>query len=291
MTSKSIYKSEKGKEKIISLYNKALQQLDLPYDSKMIDTRYGKTHILIIGPEKGLPVFIFQGGNTINPVTLSWFKPILTKFRIYAPDTIGHPGLGSEKRISPKDDSFGKWVIDLMDYFKLKQVNMIGPSYGAGIILRTASFSPNRISKAVLLVPSGISSGSISKMIVKVVFPMLMYRMLPNQKRLKKAVKPMITDTIDEIPLNVIGAAYRYVKLETKMPKLTTHEELQDFKAPTMIFSSENDVFFPANKINSQAKKIIPNLILAETLKGNNHFPSSRSLDNINNRIIKFLSD
>lgn len=291
MTPKSIYKSKEGKEKITSLYDKALQQLNLPYDSKMVDTRYGKTHILLIGPEKGLPVFIFQGGNTVNPVTLSWFKPILTKFRIYAPDTIGHPGLSSENRISPKDDSFGKWVVDILDYFKLKQVNMIGPSYGAGIILRTASFFPKRISKTVLLVPSGIGSGSISKMMFKIVFPMLMYRMLPNQKRLKKAVKPMVSDSIDEISLNVIGAVYRYVRLETKMPKLTTQEELHDFKAPTMIFSSENDIFFPANKVNSQAKKIIPNLIQAEILKGNNHFPSSKSLENINHRIIKFLSD
>ena len=275
----------------MELYNQGLKRLNVKYQSKMVDTRYGKTHILIMGPEKGLPVFIFQGGNTINPMTLSWFKPILTKFRIYAPDTIGHPGLSSETRISPKDDSFGKWVIDLLDYFKLKQVNMIGPSYGAGIILRTASFSPNRISKAVLIVPSGISSGSISKMIVKIVFPMVMYRMFPNQKRLKKAVKPMITDTIDNISLNVIGAAYRYVKLETKMPKLTTQEELQDFKAPTMIFSSENDILFPSYKINPKAKAIIPNLVSIETLKANNHFPSSDSLERINKEIIHFFQN
>lgn len=168
---------------------------------------------------------------------------------------------------------------------------MIGPSYGAGIILRTASFFPNSISKAVLINPSGISMGPISKMIMKIVFPMLMYRMFPNQKRLKKAVEPMITDTIDEMTLNVIGAVYRHTRLETNMPKLTTKDELQNFKAPTMIFSSENDIFFPANRINSKAKKIIPNLILAETLKGNNHLLSSRSLEYVNDQIIKFISD
>jgi len=291
MANKSIYKSEEGKEKIIKLYNKALKELQIEYESQMIDTRFGKTHVLIMGSESAAPVMIFQGGNTVNPLTLSWFIPLLNDYRVYAPDTIGHPGLSSENRISPTDDSFGKWVIDLLDHFKIQKANLIGPSYGAGIILRTASFAPDRISRAVLLVPSGIATGSMAKMMFKIVFPMLMYRAFPSEKRLRKTVKPMVSGEIDKISLDVIGSIFRYVRLETKMPKLTTEDELADFKAPTIVFTSERDIFFPSGKVNPKVKQIIPNLIALETLKGNGHFPSKESLVFINKKIRKFIKD
>jgi pimeloyl-ACP methyl ester carboxylesterase len=291
MPTKSIYKSEEGKKKIIALYNQALEKLQINYKSEMVDTRFGKTHVLVMGPKSATPIMIFQGGNTVNPLTLSWFKPLLNKYRVYAPDTIGHPGLSSENRISPKDDSFGKWVIDLLDHYNIEKPNLIGPSYGAGIILRTASYAPDRISRAVLLVPSGIATGSMGKMMFKIVFPMLKYKMFPSEKRLRKAVNPMISDEIDEISLNVIGSIFLYVKLETKMPKLTTADELANFKAPTMVFSSEHDIFFPAEKINSKAKQIIPNLYAIETLKGNGHFPSKKSLILINKKIKEFIEN
>jgi pimeloyl-ACP methyl ester carboxylesterase len=291
MSNKSIYKSKEGKKKIIKLYNEALNQLNIEYQSKMIDTRFGKTHVLIMGPKSSTPIVIFQGGNTVNPLTLSWFRPLLKEYRVYAPDTIGHPGLSSENRISPTDDSFGKWTIDLLDHFDIQQANLIGPSYGAGIILRTASYAPERISRAVLIVPSGIASGSMAKMMFKIVFPMLSYKIFPSEKRLRKTVNPMMSEEIDKISLDVIGSIFRYVKLETKMPKKTEREELVKFKAPTIVFSSENDIFFPSDKINSRAKEIIPNLVYAKTLKGNGHFPSRESLALINYEIMKFIND
>ncbi|UCF07864.1 MAG: alpha/beta hydrolase [Thermoplasmata archaeon] len=291
MSTDSIYKNEEGKEKILKLYDRALNELKVKYDSQMVSTRFGNTHVLIIGPEAGIPIMIFQGGNTVNPLTLSWFRPLLNEYRVYAPDTIGHPGLSSENRISPLDDSFGKWTIDLLDHFDIRRANLIGPSYGAGIILRTASYAPDRISRAVLLVPSGIATGSMAKMMFKIVFPMFMYRAFPREKRLKKAVKPMMSEEIDKISLDVIGSIFRYVKLETKMPKISTKEELAKFKAPTMVFSSENDIFFPASKVNPRAKEIIPNPVAVETLKGNGHFPSKSAKVFINKKIKEFIMD
>jgi pimeloyl-ACP methyl ester carboxylesterase len=291
MSSNSIYKSEEGKREIIKLYNAALKDLKIKYESQKVETRYGKTHVLITGPRDSTPVMIFQGGNTVNPLTLSWLRPLLDNYRIYAPDTIGHPGLSAETRISPKDESFGKWTLDLLDHFNIQKANLIGPSYGAGIILRTAAYAPDRISRAVLMVPSGIASGSMGKMMFKIVFPMLMYKAFPSEKRLRKTVNPMMSEEVNRISLDVIGSIFRYVKLETKMPKITEKEELKDFKAPTIVFSSENDIFFPADKINPRAKEIIPNLVYAKTLKGNGHFPSKASLALINKDIKEFINN
>jgi pimeloyl-ACP methyl ester carboxylesterase len=289
MKEESIYKSVEGKEGLEVLYNKAIAQLDVDIDSHYIETRHGTTHVLVTGPADGEQVVILQGGNTVNPLTLSWFRPLLDEFQVIAPDTIGHPGLSSENRLSPTDGSFGDWLVDILDQFNIQRAILVAPSYGAGIILRTAAYHPERISKAVLVVPSGIASGSMARMMFKVVFPMLMYRAFPSERRLKRAVQPMLSDGIDELSLEVIGAVFRFVKLETKMPKHTTIEELKGFEAPVMVFTAERDIFFPANVINQRVKEIIPNLVAIETLRGDGHFPSRASMELINKRVSSFI--
>ena len=91
-----LYKNKEGKAKILAYYDKALSKLDVNYKDLFVDTRYGKTHILEIGPEEGKPLIIFHGGNVTNPVSLSWFMPLMNDYHIYAPDTIGHPRSLSE---------------------------------------------------------------------------------------------------------------------------------------------------------------------------------------------------
>ena len=291
MFSKSIYRSPEGEEKILALYESALKQLDIEFGERMVDTRYGDTHIIITGPKEAPPLVILQGGNTVSPVTLSWFLPLTNEYRVYAPDTIGHPGKSSQNRVSPADDSFGKWVVDILDGLSIERAAFIGPSYGAGIILRTAAFAPERISKAVLFVPSGIATGSISRMLFKIIIPMFLYQLFPTEKRLLKAVSPMFSGDVDEITVEVTGAVFLHYKLETKMPRLTSEEELKNYNAPTLVLAGEKDIFFPAEKIILRAKEIIPNLIAAECLKGEGHFPSIKNLKYINERILRFLKD
>lgn len=67
---KSIYKSTIGKEKILDIYNKLQTQLNTKFESRYIDTRFGKTHILVDGDESAPPIICFHGGNVVNPVTL-----------------------------------------------------------------------------------------------------------------------------------------------------------------------------------------------------------------------------
>jgi hypothetical protein len=73
MCSKAIYRCPEGEEKILALYESVLKKLDFEFGEQMIDTRYGVTHVLITGPKQAPPLIILQGGNTVSPVTLSWF--------------------------------------------------------------------------------------------------------------------------------------------------------------------------------------------------------------------------
>ncbi|MGE6610576.1 alpha/beta fold hydrolase [Peribacillus sp. NPDC076916] len=285
----TIYKSE-GKTLITQHYDNYLKSFDFDVEQIYVDTSYGKTHILVAGPPDGKPIFIFQGGNCINPMTLSWFLPLVDKYRVYAPDTIGHPGYSSESRISAKDNSFAQWIKELMDYFNIDSSAFVGPSYGAGIILRLATFMPDKIDCSVLVSPAGIKLGSKIRMIKDILLPLFLFNGTSSQKYLNKITNTMSDNSMREIDKKIIGDVFKYIRLEQEMPKLTTKEELLHYSSPTLIIAGKKDIFFPESRLNKVASEIIPNLISFKTYDMG-HFPSEEHLIKINNDIVEFLND
>ncbi|GAM15249.1 alpha/beta fold hydrolase [Mesobacillus selenatarsenatis] len=287
---KTIYKSPEGKEQILNQYEEYLTHFDSLIGRDYVKTRFGSTHVLVMGKEDGKPLFIFQGGNCINPVTLSWFKGLLEEYRVYAPDTIGHPGYSDETRISASDSSFAQWTADLLDHYKLEKCAFIGPSYGGGIILRIAAFMPERIQCAVLVAPAGISLGSKIKMIKEILVPMIFYKMNGSVKSLRKIADVMSSNSMKELDESIIGNIFKHTTLEQEMPKLTTAEELRDYSAPTLVITGTEDVFFPGNKISQKAEGLLGDWLELKMYQMA-HFPSTSQLETIDTDIKEFLKN
>jgi pimeloyl-ACP methyl ester carboxylesterase len=145
------------------LYAEATNALGVPVESRSIQTRYGETHVLVIGAARDAPAaVVFHGGNFLNPYSLAWMLPALTRFRVFAPDTVGHPGLSDQRRLSARDDSYGQWAADVLSALQLDQASIIGTSYGGGIALRLCEVAPQRIERLILHVPSSIATARSS---------------------------------------------------------------------------------------------------------------------------------
>lgn len=284
----TIYKNEKGKQTILDFYELYLAKFEVNFERVFVETSFGKTHVLVTGPKDGRPIFIFQGGNCINPMTLSWFLPLLQNYRVFAPDTIGHPGFSDENRISARDESFACWISELMEHFDVEKSAFVGPSYGAGIILRLAAFMPEKIACSVLVSPAGIHLGSKLEMIKKILVPLMLFKLNGSSKQMNKIANIMSDHSMKEIDKEIIGNIFQFVKLEQEMPKLTEKRELVNYTAPTMVIVGHKDVFFPEKEIQKAVKEIIPNLTNYQTFEMG-HFPSQEHLSKINDKITEFL--
>jgi pimeloyl-ACP methyl ester carboxylesterase len=284
----SIYRNVEGQTEILRLYDEALSHLGIGHESKTVSTRYGETHVLSVGPEDAPPIMFLHGGNFFNPTCLRWFLPIAQRHRIHSPDIVGQPGKSAQLRPSPKGDSHAWWVEDVLDGLGLRRMPFVGLSYGAGIILRVAGYAPERLSAAVLVSPAGIATGPLGRMLLETVVPMVAYRLRPSRKRLLRAARAILTEP-DDLAERQLGAIYRYVKLDTQLPRMVTEEELRGFGEPVAVFASEEDVFFPAEAVVAHAHEIVPNLVTAECLRGCKHIPTKAALGHINEEILAFL--
>ena len=285
-----IYRNPEGEAELRALYEEALLRLDLDHESRFVETRFGRTHILVAGPEDAPPVLVLPGGNFLNPLCLAWFAPLASRYRVFAPDILGQPGRSAQHRLSPKGDEQALWTADVLDGLGLVEAAFVGVSYGAGLILRLAGYAPSRITRAALVSPAGIALGPVPRMLRDVMLPMLIYRLRPNRERLQSAARPILTD-LDDLYVRQIGAVYRGVKLDRGLPRTATEEELAGLHAPILLFASEDDPFFPGEKVIARAREMIPNLQAAELLEGCRHVPSRAALGPLNARLLSFLSN
>ncbi len=190
----TIFRSPEGEAEIMRLYDEALVALGVGHEGFRVGTRFGDTHVLAVGPEGAPPVLFLPGGNFLNPTCLSWFLPLAETHRIYAPDIVGQPGLSAQVRPSPRGDGHAFWVGDVLDGLSLAQAPVVGLSYGAGVAIRAMGHAPERVSRAALVSPAGISAGPVPRMLSGVVLPMLLYRLRPTGERLLRAARPILTE-------------------------------------------------------------------------------------------------
>ncbi|MCL1697016.1 alpha/beta hydrolase [Lysinibacillus sp. BPa_S21] len=77
-------------------------------------------------------------------------------------------------------------------------------------------------------------------------------------------------DILDKDTLDMVKDSFDHVKTKVGMPSNVNKKLMQQCKAPTLIMAAEKDCLFPAQKVLSRAKRIIPNNT-AHMLKGCGH--------------------
>lgn len=271
---KTIYNTPQGKQKILALYDEQLSRLKTSYHDIYLDTSFGKTHLIETGNPAGLPLLVFHGGNATSAYNLLACTFLLDQFRIYAVDTIGHPGKSAETTLSPNNDDYGKWASEVITNLGFQKIRCFGGSFGAGILAKTMCVAPEKIEKAVLYVPSGIKNAPAVNLI-NMALPMMLYWVTHQQKWLIKTLLPMAVteDNIDPDAFETAKCSIDNAKVKAGMPSNVAVNDMQKCLAPTLVLAGEKDCMFPAERVIPQAEKMIPH---CETylLKGRGHMHS-----------------
>ncbi|ELZ00838.1 alpha/beta hydrolase [Natrialba asiatica DSM 12278] len=274
---------------MLAVYDAAADRLGVDIDERRVETRHGSTHLLVAGPPDGPPVIVFHGSNATNPMTLAWYTGLADDYRLIAPDTIGQPGKSAETRVDPNGSGYGEWTVDILDALDIASASMIGTSYGAGIVLRTAAVAPERIDRAALVVPAGFGTGSLAS-ILRVGLPAALYRLIPRDRLLDRVCSAMVTRPgSNPVVRDTIAASLRYVDLERAFPQATA-AELERFTAPVTLVVAENDPFFPPDEIVPRARDRLQSLSRVECIPGEKHILSPPAQRRVTGVIREFCS-
>lgn len=282
-----IYQSQNGKEKSLALYDRQLAKLNVPFSDIYVETSFGKTHVVETGKKSGKPLLVFHGGNATTAYNLLMCRFLLNDFHIYAVDTIGHPGKSDEVCLSHKGYDYGKWASEVIDKIGYDSIACLGGSFGGGILAKLMCVAPQKIEKAVLIVPAGIGN-AVPVSSVAMLLPLVQYRITKRETYLVKTALHMALreEVLDEDTMNVLKDSFDNVKIKAAMPTNVTKKKLSGFHSPALVIAGEKDCLFPAWKVLDRARKMIPNCQRVE-LKGSGHMhilPQAQK-----ERIVEFL--
>ena len=284
-----IFKNDSAKERMNDWYQRFLDRANIQSNSKLISTSYGENHVLTVGDSSKPPLICLHSMLTSSAHIASELALLLDEFYLIAPDLPGQSVRGLPLRLSYKDDSHSIWLKEILDGLNLQETHILGVSLGGFVARQFASDNPERVLSLTLIVPAGIVQGSLIKGFSKMAFPIVMYKMRPNEKNLQKLVNNLIT-TWDKDWANYLGDSFNDFVTNLNIPPLASDEELKRLTMPCLIIGAENDISFPGKQIILRSEKLIP-FVETELIKGSKHSPPTTPEFRIwlKNRIKNFI--
>jgi pimeloyl-ACP methyl ester carboxylesterase len=152
----SFFKSEKGFQSISRWYNNLLEKFDFNYESQFVETRFGKTHMLVTGASDAEPLILVQAVAGSAPLWYHQLPYLAQNFRVYALDTPGQPGRSAPNPPSILEDGYSDWLLDVLDGLKIEQANFAGVSFAGWVVMRLAIRAPQRVKRLVMISPTGL---------------------------------------------------------------------------------------------------------------------------------------
>lgn len=286
----SIYKTPEAKIEIMKLYEQKLASCSIRTSCLYVDTFAGKTHVTIMGDKSKPPIVVLHGVNAGGPFALEAVQNLKNKYAIYAIDTIGQTTKSAETKLSLKGDAYAQWLLETMDKIGLEKASIIGISYGAFLLQKLMVYQPQKITKAIFIVPSGLVNIGRAKLIQKLAYPLAKFFLTKKDKYLFKFMdnfyqKKGKSDIAFQKNI-LLG-----VKMSYRRPPLLKAKEVQNLDIPVYAIVAENDIFFPSEKTIKKCNEIFKGFKDYYILKNSKHIPNKSTYPEIEKKIEKWLME
>lgn len=256
---KTVWRNEAARGRLEAWYDRFRDRIPGPTESREVPTACGPSHVLLAGPTDGPPLVCLHAMRTGAAHLVSELGPLVSRFRIIAPDLPGQSVRGPQTRLPLIDDSHARWLLELLDGLGLGTVDLFGVSWGGFVARQTASVAPERIRRLALLVPAGIANGSHWKGLTQMALPLIRYRLWRTERNLRRLLDPLFT-TWHPDWAGYTGDAVRDMPIDPRIPPLATDAELQRLTMPLLVLGASDDISFPGAAVVARFRSQVPNV-------------------------------
>lgn len=253
MEKSNVFKTQEGRNDVLKGYDIFLDKWASSYEKFYINTRYGKTFIIASGEKSNPPLILLHGSGMNSVMWLSDIEKYSKSYRVYAIDILGEPGKSDESRPLLSGSHYAEWLENVFKELSLEKANVVGISLGAWLAIKFSVSYPEKVSKLVLLCPSGVGPQR-SSFIFKAIF----YTLLGEKGIDKLYYKINGDQPIPEEMLKyqkLIGKNFNY-RRET-IP-IFSDDELKLLTIPTVLFVGLKDIMLYSDKTARRLESLLP---------------------------------
>jgi len=214
----------------------------VPFDAFFVNTRYGKTHVIVSGARRSPPLVLTHPAGCGSFVWSSIIAALSEAHRTYALDTIGELGrsrLDDHDRYPKTGRDYSAWLDDVSAELGIGSSDVVAGSMGGWIALNRAIIAPERVRRLVLLGPMGLPTWRAT---LGVLGPILSLVLHPTDAKLETMTRRCLGDGER---VNRELAPWTQVALRcharTGQPLHIPAAKLSLINSPTLLFLGEKD--------------------------------------------------
>lgn len=265
MSTQTVFKTEEGRQKILSVYDMVMSTWQVEYKDQYIDTSFGTTHLIECGDPSKEQILLFHGSSSNSLMWLADMVELSQHFHVYSVDILGEAGKSDPVRLNLHNSDYSEWVKELLIKLNIQKTQLLGNSLGGWVSLKFATTCPDAVSKIVLIAPSGITE-------VKPSFMETMMTCAMKGPEGMLELNKMIYG-VNELPQQVID--FTNLVMENFNPivealPLFPSEVLQKLTMPVLYIAGENDILFDSQKAAEILRENCKNGI-SRIIKNNGH--------------------
>ena len=274
----------------MAMYDQRLRSWPIPFDTSVVPTRYGKTHVITTGDPAAPPVVLLHPLGVAGVAWWSIISALSEQRRVYALDTIGDVGrseLLDPKTFPRKGRHYSGWIDDVHDELNLSRTDILGGSMGGWIAMHRAIEAPERVRRLVLLGPMGLPAWAAT---ARTLSPMMAALLLPTEARVERLLDRALGDgervNHEFRPWMRLLAVCRP---KVGPPLTVAGRKLRRITAPTLVVLGDKDgLLGDATPVAARARRYLADCEV-EILPQAGHAMSVDEPELVGTRIARFL--
>ncbi len=293
--STDLYADDEARAAAYRSYDQVMGLWETAYTEDWVDTDYGRTHIIIAGPEDAQPVFLLPGLFADATMWYANASALAEEYRVYAVDLLVFGGKGepSDRKIADITD-YAAWFQALLDQYGYDRTAVAGLSYGSWLSLALAREIPQEISAVIMLDPSE----TFMKMSGIMAWQGFRYFMLfPSREKYREFFSWIgggFADTESDIWLEHMIDVIEYGTvgmMDVPQHRVYAPEELTMVDMPVLILAGGKPIIYKdPGAFALAAGNALPHAQIA-LVEGTGHSLNVEKPDEVNSRMLTFLRE
>jgi pimeloyl-ACP methyl ester carboxylesterase len=283
----SIYISPEYEAQFMVLYDAHMKEWPVPYETRFVDTKYGKVHVIIGGPKDAPPALLCHAGALAS---WSWkynIEGLNQHYRTYAIDAMGEVGksvLYDVKKHTKNGQDIADLYSEISDKLGIDQAYVIGASYGGFIGTNYAIYAPARVKKLVLIASMGVTPATGSTL-----FRILLLSFFPVKPYQDYFVRWMIGEITNETREIVewMRLVFDGVRAKEAPPVTFTSQQLESVQIPVLLILGNKDNLVGDHEKVREYTRNVPDIQIEVLNTG--HGVWAEEPDMVNSLIYEFL--
>ncbi len=238
------FKSADARRRYLARYDELRALSPQPDAMHDVPTEFGTVRMYQHGPDRGVPVVLIHGFFLTSAMWWEQVADLTCDFTVYVMDMLGQPGasIQSKTMFTPADSA--RCIDAVLEGLGLRNVHLVGHSYGGWLATHTAARAPCRLASVTLVDPAGTVARPSARFWRSLA--LLLWR--PRSVRAGRAAAWIIGHHAPDSPIDslaglfVAGFAAFAPPVRTPPPRLISDRVLRSIHLPVQVLLAGNTV-------------------------------------------------